>query len=85
MNVLLINGSPHENGCVYTALSEVAKAINGEGIETSIYHIGDQPIYGCSGCGGCRKSRRCVYDKDPVNELIGLLEAADGLIVGSPV
>jgi len=85
MKVLLINGSPHTDGCVYTALSEVAKAINDEGVETSIFHIGNQPIYGCAGCHACGKTRRCVYDSDPVNEAIELLIQADGLVVGSPV
>jgi multimeric flavodoxin WrbA len=85
MNVLLINGSPHENGCVYTALSEVAKEINHAGIETTMFHIGSKPIYGCAGCGACRGKTRCVFDGDPVNEAIELLIKADGLVVGSPV
>ena len=85
MNVLMINGSPHENGCVYTSLSEVAKEIEKAGIETTMLHIGTQPIYGCSACGACRGGTRCAYDTDRVNEAIELLIKADGLVIGSPV
>ena len=53
MNVLLINGSPHANGCTDAALREVAKALNADGIETAIFHIGAAPVAGCIGCGGC--------------------------------
>lgn len=53
MKVLLINGSPNEKGCTYTALSEVEKVLNENGIETEIAQIGNKPIRGCIGCGGC--------------------------------
>ena len=78
MNVLLINGSPHKKGCTYTALSEVAGQLEKNG-------IGSKPIRGCIACGACRETGLCVFDDDPVNECSGLLKAADGLIVGSPV
>ena len=52
MNVLLINGSPHAHGCTDAALQEIAKALNADGIETTIYHIGAVPVGGCVGCGG---------------------------------
>ena len=55
MKVLLINGSPHEKGCTYTALSLIAKELNAGGIDTEILHVGGQPVGGCIGCGGCRK------------------------------
>jgi multimeric flavodoxin WrbA len=85
MKVLLLNGSPREKGCTYTALAEVAKAINSEGIETTIFHIGRKAIQGCVDCRSCLQSLRCIYNDDPVNEAITLLTQADGLIVGSPV
>ena len=86
MKVLLVNGSPHEKGCTYTALTEVAKALNAEGIETEIFHIGTEPISGCRGCGACRKQKlgRCVID-DIVNEFGAKAKEADGFIFGSPV
>ena len=61
MNVLLINGSPHKEGCTYHALCEVAKTLNAAGIETTIYHIGPAPVGGCVGCGGCAKAGHCVF------------------------
>ena len=53
MKVLLINGSPHEKGCTYTALSLIAGELKAQGIETEILHVGGQPVGGCIGCGGC--------------------------------
>jgi len=84
MKVLLINGSPHRKGCTYTALNEVAKSLNEEGIETEIFHIGIESIRGCIACGQCKSTFRCVF-KDGVNVAIEKMEECDGLIVGSPV
>ncbi|MEL7622372.1 MAG: flavodoxin family protein [Clostridiales bacterium] len=85
MRVLLLNGSPREKGCTYTALAEVAKAINDEGIETTIFHIGNKAVQGCIDCRACKDSLRCIFNDDHVNEAITLLTKADGLVVGSPV
>jgi Multimeric flavodoxin WrbA len=85
MNVLLINGSPHKNGCTYTALSEVAEQLNLSGIETTMFHIGSEPIRDCTACRGCAKTGVCIYRDDPVNECISLAKQADGIVVGSPV
>ncbi len=84
MKVLLINGSPHAKGCTYTALCEVAEALNKEGIETEIFQVGTKPISGCLGCGACMKTGRCVIS-DTVNEFLDLAEQADGFVFGSPV
>ena len=85
MKVLLINGSPHKEGCVFTALSEVAGALEKNGIETEIFHIGNKPIAGCIACGGCQKAGRCVLNDDLYNECVEHIKAADGIVVGSPV
>lgn len=85
MNVLLINGSPHQNGCTYTALCEVAGQLNKQGIETNIFHIGNKPIRGCIACRKCAESGYCVFKDDPVNECIDLAKKADGIVIGSPV
>ena len=85
MKVLLINGSPHANGCTFTALSEVAKALNEQGIETQIYHIGNKPVRGCISCSGCSKGFGCVFSDDAANEMGALMAQADGIVVGSPV
>ena len=84
MKVLLINGSPNEYGCTYTALSEAAKSLNKNGIETEIYHIGKKAIAGCIDCGKCFETGKCVWNDD-VNKLAERLDEFDGLIVGSPV
>ena len=84
MKVLLINGSPHKNGCTYTALSEVEKTLNSEGIETEIYWIGNKPIGGCIGCYQCVKRKKCVFS-DIVNEFTSKAAEYDGFIFGSPI
>ncbi len=85
MNVLMINGSPHQAGCTYTALQEIAEQLNKQDIETNIVHIGTKPIPGCIACFACMETGLCVFQCDPVNKCIDLLKKADGLIVGSPV
>ena len=85
MKVLLINGSPNEHGCTYTALREVAGALRNEGIETELFHIGDGSAQGCTGCHGCAKTGKCVFGDDCVNELTEKAKEADGFVFGSPV
>lgn len=85
MKVLLINGSPREKGCTYTALCEVADALNKQGLETDIFQLGKQPVRGCIGCGGCAGKGRCIFDDDAVNRAIEKAEEADAYIIGSPV
>ncbi len=87
MKVLLINGSPHEHGCTYTALHEIEKTLHEEGIETELLWIGTQSVRGCIGCGACFRNQncRCVFDDDIANRALALAESCDGLIVGSPV
>ena len=84
MKVLLINGSPHANGCTYTALCEVEKELKKNDIETEIIHVGNKDIRGCVACGTCRQVGRCVFD-DMVNEVAPKFTECDGIVVGSPV
>ena len=84
MKVLLVNGSPHERGCTYTALREAADAIEKRGIETEILWLGKGEIPGCMGCGACRRLGKCVRN-DIVNETAAKLGEYDALIAGSPV
>ncbi len=85
MKVLLINGSPNKEGCTYTALREVADALEKNGVETQIFHIGTKPVYDCTGCRKCMELGRCVIDGDVCNEMARLAAEADGLVIGSPV
>lgn len=84
MKVLLINGSPNAKGCTYTALTEVQKTLNQEGIETEIIHVGHKDIRGCIGCRKCKSTGKCVFD-DIVNEIAPKFTECDGIVVGSPV
>lgn len=85
MKVLMLNGSPHEEGCTYTALMEVAGELEKAGIETEIMHVGGDEVRGCMGCGACSKLGKCIWNEDKVNEAVAKFKESDGLIVGSPV
>lgn len=84
MKVLLVNGSLHEKGCTYTALSEVEKALQANGIETEMYWIGQGDVRSCKGCWACKKTKKCVID-DGVNEFVEKAAEFDGFVFGSPV
>lgn len=84
MKVLLINGSPHEKGCTFTALAEVGKTLREEGFEADFFWIGRGDVAGCTGCDACEKLGHCVKD-DIVNEFTALAKDYDGFIFGSPV
>ena len=86
MKVLLINGSPHEKGCTYTALWEVSRQLLRGGIESEIFWIGAKPIGGCTACGACKGKGKCVFgDKDGVNACIEKIQQSDAVVIGSPV
>jgi len=82
--VLLINGSPHEFGCTYTALKEVADTLGKNGVESELLYLGKKPVAGCIACGKCAQTGRCVFD-DAVNEVLEKLDEYGGIVVGSPV
>lgn len=82
--VLLINGSPHEDGCISAAMDEVIAVLNENGIETEKLWLGKKPMPDCMACGSCFKTGKCVYN-DEVNEVAAKLDEYDGMIVGSPV
>ncbi|MCM1386477.1 MAG: flavodoxin family protein [Bacillus sp. (in: Bacteria)] len=84
MKVLLLNGSPHEYGCTYTALKEAANSLHSHGVETELIWIGTKPISGCIGCGKCGNAGMCVFN-DQVNEIHKRMDEFQGLIIGSPV
>ena len=84
MKVLLLNGSPKAKGNTALALNEMAAVFAQEGIEAEIIQVGHQAVRGCIACGSCGKNGKCVFD-DAVNEVATKFEAADGLVIGSPV
>ena len=87
MKVLLINGSPRKNGNTFVALSEAAKQLEKNGIETEIVQVGVKPVRGCIACGQCKMKElnRCVFDDDICNRISAKLDETDALIIGSPV
>ena len=84
MNVILINGSPNAYGCTYTALTEVGRILEEEGISTEIIHVGNKDIRGCIGCRKCKTEGQCVFT-DMVHKVIPKFNACDGIVIGSPV
>lgn len=84
MKVLMINGSPHANGCTYTALSEVRVELERQGIDTELFHIGQEPIQSCLGCFECVRAKKCIVD-DIVSVVLEKAKTADAYIFGSPV
>lgn len=86
MRVLLINGSPRNEGNTFLALSEIAKTLNEEGVETVIVGIGKKAVQGCIACGMCGRTGRCTFNDDLYGKIFSIIkDGIDGLIVGSPV
>ena len=84
MKVLLVNGSPHEHGCTDTALQEIARTLQQEGLDAEFFWIGNNPIGGCIACGSCAKAGKCVFGGS-VNDFAEKAKDADGFVFGSPV
>ncbi|MBQ8634640.1 flavodoxin family protein [bacterium] len=84
MKILLFNGSPHKEGCTYTALAEIAKTLKEEEIDSEIFHVGNEPVASCKACRACANIGKCIIN-DKVNEFVELMSNCDGLIIGSPV
>lgn len=84
MKVMLINGSPHEHGCTYTALSEAQMTLKFRGIETELLWIGAKPVAGCIDCHKCHGTGKCIFD-DGINYISENIAGIDAFIVGAPV
>ncbi len=84
MKVLILNGSPKSQGNTYIALNEVKNALEADGIDAEILHVGGLGVRGCTSCATCFKTGKCVID-DIVNTLAEKLSSSDGLVIGSPV
>ena len=85
MKVLLINGSPRENGETYQALAVIEKVLRDNGVESEYFQLGTDAVRGCIHCGGCKDTYRCAFDDDACNTLIEKIVEADGVIIGTPV
>lgn len=84
LKVLLVNGSPHKDGCVRTALSEIAIALDKEDVKSDVFWIGNQALAGCIGCGSCIGKRKC-FREDVVSQFVQIMDNYDGFIFGTPV
>lgn len=86
MKVVAFNGSPRKNGNTAMLIDTVLAELKKEGIETEQIHFGGKLIHGCTACMKCleNQNKRCILDKDIVNELIGKMIEADGILIGSP-
>ncbi len=85
MKVLMLNGSPHENGTTKRALMEVQKTLSENGVESEILTVGNKRVAGCMACGACSKTGKCVYDDELIINIVKKIEEADGVVIGSPV
>lgn len=87
MKVVAFNGSPNKKGNTWHAIKMVTDELEKEGITTEIIHVGNKAVRGCLACGQCikKKNEQCIQSEDPVNEWIGLMKEADGILIGSPV
>ncbi|MDE7307020.1 MAG: flavodoxin family protein, partial [Clostridia bacterium] len=85
MKVLMINGSPHEKDCTYTALTIISGELKNQGVESEIVWLGTGAVHSCTGCGSCKKLGKCVYGDDVVNTVAEKVKTADGYIFGAPV
>lgn len=82
--VLLVNGSPHKEGCVFTALTVIADTLKAEGVDSEIFWVGNQSLAGCIGCGACVGKRKC-FRNDTVNDFVAKVDECGGFIFGTPV
>lgn len=82
--VLFINGSPNENGCISTAMDEVIRVLNENGVETEKIWLGKKAMPDCMACFKCQETGKCVFP-DQVNEIGARIDEFAGMVVGSPV
>jgi len=82
--VLMINGSPRENGNIALAFKNMEQVFDELNVEYENIQIGKKDVRGCIACESCRQTGKCVFN-DIVNELSQKFEEADGLVIGSPV
>ena len=83
--VLLLCGSPHSEGCTRRALREMESVLHERGVETETFLLGTRTPRGCIACGACKKSGTCAFPDEAYDELLPMLERADGIVIGSPV
>jgi multimeric flavodoxin WrbA len=85
MKVILVNGSPRQNGCTFTGLTIIKEQLAENGVDSEIYQVGNKPVPGCISCMSCKQTGKCVFGDDLVNTVAEAMKEADGIILGSAV
>ena len=78
MKVILINGSPHENGSTRAALDDIIEELQDNRIETKLYWVGMEAVHGCIACGKCNETHRGIFNEDIVNEVLDDMPFVEG-------
>jgi multimeric flavodoxin WrbA len=86
MKVVAFNGSARRKGNTALLLQTVTGVLENAGIQTETIDLAGKSILGCIACMKCHrnKDRRCAVDTDFLNECIARMDAADGILLGSP-
>ncbi len=86
MKVLAFNGSPRKGGNTEFLLRTALRPAEEAGMETELIQVGGTGVQHCKACYWCAKNkvRRCVNDKDMINEWLAKMYDADAIILGSP-
>ncbi len=86
MKVVAVNGSARKDGNTAILLRLVLAELEAEGIETELIQLSGKPMHGCLACYKCfeKKNRLCAVTSDYMNEVIAAMDAADGILIGSP-
>lgn len=86
MKVVAFNGSPRPEGNTAALIRMVFAELEREGITTEFVQLGGQVVRGCTACYQCsqRRDKRCVLGDDIINDCIAKIDAADGVLLGSP-
>ena len=89
MKVMAINGSPRKSWNTATLLKKALKGAASQGADTELIHLYDLKFTGCTSCFACKTKGgksygRCAV-KDGLAPVLKKVEAADALILGSPI
>jgi multimeric flavodoxin WrbA len=86
MKVIAFNGSAQKDGNTAMLLHYVLDELQAEGIETELFQLAGKEIRGCTACRHCFKNqdKQCAIDTDILNECLGKMLGADGILLGSP-
>jgi multimeric flavodoxin WrbA len=89
MKIMAVNGSPRKTWNTATLLKEALKGAAAQGAATELVHLYDLNFTGCISCFACKTRDGSSYGRcavvDDLTPIFDRIEAADGLILGSPI